>query len=120
MRNLASSVEAKSTPRKKNSPSRHRRRRFHRTPSRQVLNALLLQGHIDALQADLNQPEGLRMNSAILELVRLAPSAARILQTIEDLLETSPSTLRAELQEAHDSAWAALEFGLEQTERRAA
>ena len=64
--------------------------------------------------------EGLRSNSALLELARLAPSAARILSSIEALLETAPSTLRSELQEAHDAAWAALEFGLESDERRAA
>lgn len=107
-------------PRKKNYLSRPSRRRFQREPSRQVLNALLLQGHLDALQADLSQPIGLRHNSALLELARLAPAAARILSTIEELLETAPSTLRDELQEAHDSAWAALEYGFQAEERRAA
>ena len=69
---------------------------------------------------DLNQPEGLRSNSALIELARLAPSAARILQTVEDLLETCPETLRPELERAHDAAWQALEFGIDADERRAA
>ena len=105
---------------RQNLPGRQHRRQIKRTPNRQVLNALFLQRYLDTLQADLDHPEGLRSNSALLELARLAPSAARILSSIEALLETAPSTLRSELQEAHDAAWAALEFGLESDERRAA
>lgn len=119
MRNLAENVERDSTLSRQNHSQRQHRRRFQKTPSRQVLNALFLQGHLDALQADLEQPEGLRSNSALLELVNLAPSAARILQAIEELLETCPTTLRGELREAHDLAWASLEYGVEE-DRRAA
>lgn len=116
MRKNALSVEGESTPR----PSRQQRRSFKREPSRQILNALTFQAHLSLLLDDLEHPEGLRSNSALLELTRLAPSAARILATIEALLETCPETLRGELQDAHDQAWCALEYGIEAEEKRAA
>lgn len=89
-------------------------------PSRPILNALTIETHVSTILADLNRPMGLAKNASIFEIQRLAPTCARIIRELENLIPEVPESVRPMLVEAHDQAWAMLEFDIDADERRAA